>query len=307
MDAVLAYKRRKRLRLMERGYRADKSDEVTEWITTEKGVHIPLDENKVAVGGALEGEKFESASGKTKGKRDKRKQRDIPNAGKLLFSNGRVRDDRMKEFNEAAFKSIVEETGYSEQDAKKFHENLLDFFGGDYKAFADGSHKDEEENINAGLERMKAYDGEIYRGMVFEDWQEDLFSKFMDCNVGDEIEMRTISSWSSNKSVADEFAKMTSVLQKNSVVLVCKNNKSGVGVQHISKFAKKEAEVLAPSTAKWRLTGKKVINRYKHLRDYYSNKPDMGKEERARVLGTIDAFKNRLSEMNVITLEVEEL
>lgn len=305
MDAVLAYKMRKRMRLKERGYRTDEED--VEWITTKNGTHIPLNENKEAVGGPLEGEKFEGANGKNNGVKGKRKQRKIANEKDVLYPNGRVRDDRIKEFNEAAYKSIVDETGYSEQDAKKFHNNLLGFFDGDYSEFAAGTKEEEERNIDDGLSRMAAYDGEIYRGMSFEDWQEEAFSKFLDCNVGDEIEMRTISSWSSNRTVADDFAKLGSVMQKNSVVMICKGNKSGVGVQHISKFAKKEAEVLAPSTARWRLANKKAVSRYDYLKDFYGKKPGMGVDERKRILGTIDGLKWRLSEMYVVTLEVEEI
>ena len=303
-EQVLAYKKRRNARLKQRAYRKD-DNEVAEWITTENGVHVPLDKDKVAVGGALEGKEFNGAGEKAKVVKARRKQKDIPNEKEVLGPNGRVLPNHIDEFNENAFKSILEETGYSEEEAKKFHDNIRDFFGGDFGAFAAGLKEEEEKIIDDGLARMGAYDGEIYRGMNFDDYSNDSLSKFKNCQVGDEIEMRTISSWSSDRSVAEGFGGFNS-LTGSGVVLVCKNNKSAVGVQHISKFAKREAEVLAPSTSRWRVTKKKTISKYKFLKDYYTaHSPSLA--DRVRLVGIIEGMKGALSKRSIVTLEVEEI
>ena len=302
-EQVLAYKKRRNARLKKRAYRKD-DNEVAEWITTENGVHVPLDKDKVAVGGALEGKEFNGAGEKAKTVKARRKQKDIPNEKEVLGPNGRVLPNHIDEFNENAFKSILEETGYSEEEAKKFHDNIRDFFGGDFGAFAAGLKEEEEKIIDDGLARMGAYDGEIYRGMKFDDYSKDSLLKFKNSKVGDEIEMRTISSWSSDRNVADGFGGLNE-LSGSSVILVCKNNKTAVGVQHISKFAKKEAEVLAPSASRWRVTKKKTISKYKYLKDYYSAWPALSGKE--RVLRIIEDSKGKLSRRSVVTLEVEEI
>jgi len=330
MDAVKAYRYRRQKRLDARGVkqktvrdkngkrfysydcvvitpkgREDAKD--VEWITTENGTHIPLKDGE-AVGGPLKGEDFSDAKttggNAGPGNAKRRGQKDIDSS--WLEDDGSVRREYLYEFNKKAEASIKEETGMSDEEVGKLHYCFLDFFGGDFEAYANGEKKEQEKTINEGLRRMGAFDGEIYRGMHFNEWQKEDFVKFRDAEVGDEIQMRTISSWTSDKKVADSFGGIKNMAQ-DSVVMICKNNKSGVGVQHISKFAKGESEVLAPSDAKWKVTKKRSASKYDFLKEYLESNPKYSSTYKKAWMDTMEMKKERLEQMTVIILEVEEI
>ena len=157
-----------------------------------------------------------------------------------------------KKSNQRALELIQKETGYDEKTAKTVKKYLDEYFGDDYSEFVDGNRQKEVKIIDEALSRMGAYDGEIFRGLEFGSGKRG--QEFADrLKVGGEIEMKSISSWSSERWVADKFAGVGND-SYYSVVFVCKDNKTGVGVQHISEFGKDEAEVLSPSGTKWKIT-----------------------------------------------------
>ena len=298
MDEVERYRERRRKRLEER------NDGVLEWITTKTGSHIPIEDGK-AVGGPLKGQDFSEA--KTSGKKMGEKR------GQISVGSGKVPDAELSEFNKKAFESIKEETGYSDKEAKKLHQTLLGYLGGDYSAYTEGKKKDEEKVINEGLARMGAYEGPIYRGMSFYDFDGvGEVDQFVGLDVGDEISMKSISSWSSELGAARDFAEVDRP-KMSSVLLSCKNNKSGVGVQHISKFRDYEAEVLAPSTSKWKITGKKVISKWElanELVDEYSNKKELTKREESLLKylkGQMRFNRPAFENSKFVLLEVDEI
>lgn len=295
-DAVKKYKVRRKKRLDARGYRVDEDQE---WITM-NGTHIPIEDGK-AVGGPVNGKAFEDAKSSKTGsapRPPKRKQKEVPEG--FMDDYGKVRGKYVEEFNRRAEKAIMEETGYSEAETKKFHNALLDYLGNDYPAYATGGKKENIDIIDEGLSRMGAFDGEIYRGMYFKSGDENNFRELEAVEVGDELKMRTISSWSSSKWVADDFAD-DGGMEKNSVVITCKKNKSGVGVKHISRFANSEDEVLSPSTARWKVTAKKSMSKYDYLKEQRKNVPSFLKmvEE--------PYYKEKYQSARIIWFEVEEI
>ena len=300
MDDVVKRYRKRRMKRLAKRFDAD-----IEWITTESGLHIPL-KGGVASSGPLKGKEFKEARSSGNGKKmgEKRKQIEV--------KNWKVEDDELEEFNKKAFKSIMDETGYSEEDAKAFHKGLLDYMGGDYEAFAKGKREDAERTIDNGLARMGAYDGEIYRGLFFPDYREKDFEGFAKMDVGSIMPSRSVTSWSSKKDVADGFAS-TGLAAGNSVVISCKNNKSGVGVQHISKFRGSEAEVLTPSTVRWKVVGKKIVSQYdiaKEAIEMYNKKENMSRWEKAELADMKVNLRQRrrlLRDFKTVILEVEEI
>ena len=157
-----------------------------------------------------------------------------------------------KKSNQRALELIQKETGYDEKTAKTVKKYMDEYFGDDYSEFVDGNRQKEVEVIDEALSRMGAYDGEIFRGLKFGFGKRG--QEFADrLKVGGEIEMKSISSWSSERWVANKFAGVGND-SYYSVVFVCKENKTGVGVQHISEFGKDEAEVLSPSGTRWKIT-----------------------------------------------------
>ncbi len=196
--------------------------------------------------------------------------------------HGKVPDEELDVFNEKAYQSILEETGYSESDAQEFHKNMQYYFGGNYEAFTTGQAPKETAIIDAGLSKMQPYDGEIYRGMGFLEDAVDDYEKFRTLKVGAELPTRScISSWTSNLESSYGFGGLPEAY-RDTVLIKCVKNKTSVGVQHISKFRDVEAEVLARSDARWvvrKVTTRSSYDAYKEYletldgkdKDFYTN------------------------------------
>lgn len=290
--------------VMIRKKRTDAKD--VEWITTDTGTHIPLKDGK-AVGGPLKGKEFEDVD-VTEGKFGKT---EIKRRGQIETGyKGFVGGDALTEYNQKALQSIMEETGYTESEARKLQTTMQDYLGGDYAAYTKGGKKEEVEIIDKGLDLMPKFDGEIFRGMNFNHNTED-FKRFDGIEIGDKIEMKSVSSWSSKKGVAENYGGNFSG-DIDSVMILCNGNKTGVGVQHISKWGTGEAEVLSPSTAKWKVTGKRTLSKYDYIKEHYN---ELLKEESKKhrknmwqsALKDNEEHKEVNSRHSIVLLEVEEI
>ena len=157
--------------------------------------------------------------------------------------DGKIPNEALEEFNAKALTQIIEDTGYSEEKARKLHSALIDYFGGDYESIELSPNSEKAKIIMEGLNKMPAYDGKIYRGLSF--YKNDVgFMDFSMLKPGEELPSRNcIESWSSSIDAA--FAGYAAPKDYNShaVLIECVENTSGAGTQHISAFGKKEAEV----------------------------------------------------------------
>lgn len=216
-----------------------------------------------------------------------------------------ISESELPEFNRNAFESIMEETGYEQKEAKKFHNALIEWFGEDYENFTAGNRKEQERIINKGLARMGAYDGTIWRGMSFKEQEKSEYHKIAALAVGEIIPAKSVYAWSSEKDVAKNYSAM-GYDSKDSILLICETNKSGVGMQHVSKFGQIEAEILAPSTTRYEIVEKQVINKYDYLvQDIKSSNLSLQKkEERLAKL-----FKNKMniSKYSITIFRVKEV
>ena len=97
--------------------------------------------------------------------------------------------------------------------------------------------------------------GELYRGVRLSQHEVDSLQ------VGGRIDMKGMSSWSSQKSVADNFAYPTSTRQ--AVIFKTARTKKGASITHLSTFGKAEYEVLVSGKATW--TVKKMYKEYDKL------------------------------------------
>lgn len=280
-DVVKKYKRRKRKRIVER------YDGLLEWITLKNGVHVPVKDGK-AVGGPVEGEEIKA----------KRKQ--------IESGKGKVPYSEINEFNKKALESIKEETGMRTKEAKKFHKTLKEYFGGDYKEFTSGNRPDAVKIIDDGLSKMRAYDGEIYRGM---NTSPNKTGSYVDLEPGDELSMKSISSWSSDKACADWFTGPSR--PGDAVMLVCKNNKSGVGMQHISRFRDEEAEVLVPSTSRYRVKDKKAVSKWDMaqnlVKEYEGRDTEKAKKIVRMIKQAMETSERQMKKRKYVIVEVEEI
>lgn len=206
--------------------------------------------------------------------------------------SGKIPDDKLDEYNEKALKQIITDTGYPEDKAKKLHGSLLEYFGGDYGSILTGNNET-AKIIAEGIARMPKYDGSIYRGLIFDD---DGIKQFSELKVGDALPRKgIIESWSSNSRVSQSFGGANDYY-RNTVILECENNISGVGVQHISKFGAREAEVLTS-------TKYKVIEVTKESKyDYLSRHKDLLYFEE-----DLEEERQILKEMIVCRIKVKEI
>lgn len=186
-------------------------------------------------------------------------------------------------FKNFAVQQIKDDTNVSFKEAEQYYNRLVDYLGGNYREYTDGFRQKEIQELDEILSKLPKYNSEIYRGMTFANYdvytgrleESDNFKTFLDANIGDELKMKSVSSWTSNEEVSRTFSGVidSSTVYNSgaSVILICDNNKSGAGVQHISKFKDAEAEVLLPSTAKWKIVDKQVTTKADYLMNTLKN------------------------------------
>lgn len=223
--------------------------------------------------------------------------------------NGAIPDFALAAYNKKALNLIMSETGMSREEAQEFQNTVIEYFGGDYSLFGAGKNPEGTRIIDEGLSKMPIYNGTYYRGI------EGVVSKdvdyFANLNAGDVIKMRNVSSWTSDSSVAEQFANAGSMWE-DSVILTCTKNKSAVGVQHISKFGAAEAEVLAPSTARWKVSGKSITNQYEFQKRILTRELKSRQKEGWATAGVeaslaqLEKLKDRYQSHRVVKITVTE-
>lgn len=186
--------------------------------------------------------------------KEKRGQLDTGFSGKIPY-------DKLDEYNVKAFEQIKVDTGYSDEQATKFHDALKEYFGGDYKEILSGETQT-AKIIRNGIDRMPIYNDAICRGMTLSNEDVGLFSNL---KPGETLPRKSIiESWSSSKETAIAYSGINDY-DRSSVILECVDNQTGVGVQHLSSFGKVESEVL--SSAEYEVVEVVIENKY----DYLSN------------------------------------
>lgn len=191
-----------------------------------------------------------------------------------------------------ALELLREETGYDVKTAKEVNDTLNGYFDLDYKEYYNGNRKKEEKIIDEALSQMPVYDGEIYRGLHV--IPEQLEGMLENCVEGAEISMKSISSWSSRREVAEKFGEVNE--STNTVIFTCKENKNAVGVRHLSQLGSAEDEVLAPTTSRWKIT--KIDTEIKSIKTL------LGEE---RIIKTWDYRQNEYVPCKKVFIEVEEI
>lgn len=100
-----------------------------------------------------------------------------------------------------------------------------------------------------------------YRGMSFDMSDDEAKQKalmFLSLKVGEALPtLNGIQSWSDSFDVADSFTAPEDEEGYLSVYLICSNNKTGVGIQHIS-YLPNEHEILKPSYCKHLVRSKRI-------------------------------------------------
>ena len=171
---------------------------------------------------------------------------------------GRVGRDQLAPWrdNATALRQIMRDTGMTLAEAQRAQATQIRYYGDDYDAFTEGRLPHETEIISEALMRMPYYNGgTIYRGLSLPDadaqrifldkWKPGTVQIFTDkLGNGNAV----VQSFSSKESVANSFGSWNWVGRgETSIKFIMDDNKTAPGVQHISKFGDREAEVLMPS------------------------------------------------------------
>ena len=180
------------------------------------------------------------------------------NGGGGGFFPGRVGRAQLAPWrdNATALQQILRDTGYTLAEAQLAQDTQIRYYGADYGNFTEGRLPAETEIISEALMRMPYYNGgNIYRGIslpnaeaqrVFLDtWLPGTTQMFTDkLGNGNAV----VQSFSSDERVANSFGSWDYVGSgMTSIKFIMDDNRTAPGVQHISKFGTREAEVLLPS------------------------------------------------------------
>ena len=171
---------------------------------------------------------------------------------------GRIGRDQLAPWrdNQTALQQIMRDTGMTLAEAQLAQDTQIRYYGADYDSFTEGMLPRETEIISEALMRMPYYNaGLIYRGINLPDsvadktfldtWKPGTTQIFTDkLGNGNAV----IQSFSSRERVAENFGSWDYVGRgQTSIKFIMESNKTAPGVQHISKFGTREAEVLLPS------------------------------------------------------------
>lgn len=170
---------------------------------------------------------------------------------------GRIGRDQLAPWrdNQTALQQIMRDTGMTLAEAQLAQATQIRYYGDDYDAFTEGTLPRETEIISEALMRMPYYNGVIYRGLSMPDREADRV--FLDVWKPGTTQIFTdklgngsavVASFSSRERVAESFGSWDYVGRgQTSIKFIMDDNKTAPGVQHISKFGVREAEVLMPS------------------------------------------------------------
>lgn len=213
-------------------------------------ITAPDDKAKSAKQGYLD-----EYSGKNKTKAENPKNVRYGEYRGISFDDDNLRDHMGDGSMLDPIKMVMDDTGFDSARAEQAIDDITSWVGsacGKIRS-KDGDYAKVADRIEEFIEASPKYKGSIYRGISLEAEKvnpilDDLFN-------GKAITQEGISSWSTGKDWAEEFAAMTS-RDKTApirVVFQIDDNKSGVSIKHIADID--NDEVIQSSKARYLLDG----------------------------------------------------
>ena len=142
--------------------------------------------------------------------------------------------------------------GVSADEAREQVDAIEAYSGSDYRAIRKAQYEgltdwDEYKKAQA-IENFIAQSpvwagGELYRGVKLDP------AAVSQLKVGGRIDMKGMSSWSSDETTARSFSNASG--NKQSVIFRTKGTKQGASITHLSNYGKDESEVLISGKATW--------------------------------------------------------
>ena len=165
----------------------------------------------------------------------------------------RTQTDHMDEWNPPPdiAEQLAKANGISIDEAREQAIALADYSGSDYRAIRKAQYEgltDWDEYAKAqAIENFIAQSpvwagGELYRGVKLD------AASVNHLKVGGRIDMKGMSSWSSDEITANSFSNSST---KERVIFRTKGTKQGTSITHLSSFGKGESEVLISGKATW--------------------------------------------------------
>ena len=152
--------------------------------------------------------------------------------------------------------AVQAQTGCSDQEANDWYAAVRDFSVADYEDIRKYAHDGPPpSDYRAKAEDLEGFiaaspkwdDGPLYRGMNV---RPDVANSILaEAKKGKLIDQRGPASWSSKRSVADDFADKDRP-DDVSIVFITSGKQNGTSIQHLSRFPN-EAEVLMSNDARW--------------------------------------------------------
>jgi hypothetical protein len=161
----------------------------------------------------------------------------------VINAPGATYSDKMSNF-------IANDLGVSRQEADSYQEAIRGFAGSEYREIRSASVgqdanediKRKAQNMDKFINKSPKFEGEVHRGVIVSPEEANALK------AGATINMKGMSSWSSDQGIAESFASGAG--NNNQAVIFHVNNKSGASIAHLAAMPYQK-EVVAPSTAKY--------------------------------------------------------
>lgn len=159
---------------------------------------------------------------------------------------------------------VSDSIGVSVNEGDEIAKAVYSWSGADYKFIREAVYTGDTNNpdyqkgmkIEKFIDKSPKWDGELYRGASL---SLDVLSQLQ---VGGIIDMRGMSSWSSDDKVAKKFTKSKNTPKGNEkVIFHTTGTKKGASITQMSRFGKKESEVIVSNDARWTIKSMRSTGR----------------------------------------------
>lgn len=175
-------------------------------------------------------------------------------------AGGRVQTEHMERWNPPP--SLAQQLGdYTGQtgttELSRQVSALKEYSGSYYHEIREAQYRGEKgtayakdaEAIETMIEKSPKWKGgELYRGIKVNNEDLAQFQK------GAVIDMRGMSSWSSDTKIANSFSNTYSSGTRTGVIFRTKGTNKGTSITHLSTYGKMEKEILVSGKATWTIT-----------------------------------------------------
>lgn len=156
--------------------------------------------------------------------------------------------DEFDDIPDGRINQIMKDAGVSRKTAEQFEKDVQDYFGEWYmevRAKETEHFAKVSDELDELIRLSPKYDGPISRGIGILETDADAYT------IGAEIDMRGISSWTSDPVVSQSFSSQGS--DKCKVIFQLDNPHTGSAMSHLSPYGLEESEVTLPSFARFEI------------------------------------------------------